>query len=214
MTIAIPRLDRSTVEEHGLTIADFLVPIRVGERVNARVRDITLVVAGALLIYLTARIAIPVPGSPIPITGQTFGVLLVGGALGFRRGLIGVALYVLLGVIGLPFFAEGKGGISVILGARGGYLVGFVVAGALVGRLAELGWDRKLGGAVGAMLLGSAVIYAIGLPWLGVVVGTSPAETIAQGLTPFIFGDALKLVLAAVLFPVAWWVVGRRPDDR
>ena len=214
MTIAIPRLDRSTVEEHGLTIADFLVPIRVGERVNARVRDISLVVAGALLIYLTARIAIPVPGSPVPITGQTFGVLLVGGALGFRRGLIGVALYVLLGVIGLPFFAEGKGGISVIWGATGGYLIGFVVAGALVGRLAELGWDRKLGGALGAMLLGSAVIYAIGLPWLGVVIGTSPAETIAQGLTPFIFGDALKLILAAVLFPVAWWVVGRRPDDR
>lgn len=214
MTIAIPRLDRSTVEERGLTIADFLVPIRVGERVNARVRDIALVVAGALLIYLTARISIPVPGSPVPITGQTFGVLLVGGALGFRRGLIGVALYVLLGVIGLPFFAEGKGGISVIWGATGGYLVGFVVAGALVGRLAELGWDRKIGGALGAMLLGSAVIYAIGLPWLGVVVGTSPAETIAQGLTPFLFGDALKLILAAVLFPVAWWVVGRRPDDR
>lgn len=214
MTIAIPRLDRSTAEEHGLTIADFLVPIRVGERVNARVRDIALVVAGALLIYLTARVAIPVPGSPVPITGQTFGVLLVGGALGFRRGLIGVALYVLLGVIGLPFFAEGKGGISVIWGATGGYLIGFVIAGALVGRLAELGWDRKLGGALGAMLLGSAVIYAIGLPWLGVVIGSSPSDTIAQGLTPFIFGDALKLVLAAVLFPVAWWVVGRRPDDR
>jgi biotin transport system substrate-specific component len=214
MTIAIPRLDRSTAEEHGLTIADFLVPIRVGERVNARVRDVSLVVAGALLIYLTARLSIPVPGSPVPVTGQTFGVLLVGGALGFRRGLIGVALYVLLGVIGLPFFAEGKGGISVIWGATGGYLIGFVVAGALVGRLAELGWDRKIGGALGAMLLGSAVIYAIGLPWLGVVVGMSPAETIAQGLTPFILGDALKLILAAVLFPMAWWVVGRRPDDR
>jgi biotin transport system substrate-specific component len=214
MTIAIPRLDRSTVEEHGLTIADFLVPIRVGERVNARVRDVALVVAGALLIYLTARVAIPVPGSPVPITGQTFGVLLVGGALGFRRGLIGVALYVLLGVIGLPFFAEGRGGLSVIWGATGGYLVGFVIAGALVGRLAELGWDRKIGGALGAMLLGSAVIYAIGLPWLGIVVGMSPAETIAQGFTPFLFGDALKLILAAVLFPVAWWVVGRRPDDR
>jgi biotin transport system substrate-specific component len=214
MTIAIPRLDRSTVEEHGLTIADFLVPIRVGERVNARVRDVALVVAGALLIYLTARIAIPVPGSPVPITGQTFGVLLVGGALGFRRGLIGVALYVLLGVIGLPFFAEGKGGISVIWGATGGYLIGFVAAGALVGRLAELGWDRKIGGALGAMLLGSAVIYALGLPWLGIVVGLSPAETIAEGLTPFLLGDALKLILAAVLFPVAWWVVGRRPDDR
>jgi biotin transport system substrate-specific component len=214
MTLAVPRLDRSTVEERGLTIADFLVPIRVGERVNARVRDVSLVVAGALLIYLSARISIPVPGSPVPITGQTFGVLLVGGGLGFRRGLIGVALYVLLGVIGLPFFAEGGRGISVIWGATGGYLIGFVVAGALVGRLAELGWDRRIGGALGAMLLGSAVIYAIGLPWLGIVIGTSPAETVAKGLTPFLVGDALKLLLAAVLFPAAWWVVGRRPDDR
>src|SRR6185436_15366592 len=119
MTLAIPRLDRSTAEERGLTIADFLVPIRLGERVNARVRDVALVVAGALLIYLSALVVIPVPGSPVPITGQTFGVLLVGGALGFRRGLAGVALYVLLGLIGLPFFAEGKGVVSVILGASG-----------------------------------------------------------------------------------------------
>jgi biotin transport system substrate-specific component len=214
MTLAIPRLDRSTAEERGLTIADFLVPIRLGERVNARVRDVSLVVAGALLIYLTARIVFLVPGSPVPITGQTFGVLLVGGALGFRRGLIGVGLYVLLGVVGLPFFAEGKGGLSVIWGATGGYLIGFAIAGALVGRLAELGWDRKIGGALGAMLLGTAVIYAIGLPWLGVVTSSSPEETIALGLTPFLLGDALKMVLAAVLFPVAWWVVGRRPDDR
>jgi biotin transport system substrate-specific component len=214
MTLAIPRLDRSTAEERGLTIADFLVPIRLGERVNARVRDVSLVIAGALFIYLTARIVIPVPGSPVPITGQTFGVLLVGGALGFRRGLIGVAFYVLLGVIGLPFFAEGRGGLSIIWGATGGYLVGFVVAGALVGRLAELGWDRRLGGALGAMLLGSAVIYAIGLPWLAVVTSSTPAETIELGLKPFLVGDALKLMLAAVLFPTAWWVVGRRPDDR
>jgi biotin transport system substrate-specific component len=214
MTLAIPRLDRSTVEERGLTIADFLVPIRLGERVNARVRDISLVIAGALLIYLSARVSHPVPGSPVPITGQTFGVLLVGGALGFRRGLIGVALYVLLGVVGLPFFAEGKGGISVIWGATGGYLIGFVVAGALVGRLAELGWDRKIGGALGAMLLGNVVIYVIALPWLGVVASATPARTIELGLTPFLVGDALKLVLAAILFPTAWWVVGRRPDDR
>lgn len=214
MTLAIPRLDRTTAEERGLTIADFLVPIRVGERVNARVRDVTLVIAGALLIYLSARIVIPVPGSPVPITGQTFGVLLVGGALGFRRGLVAVSLYVLLGVVGLPFFAEGKNGISVIWGATGGYLIGFVVAGALVGRLAELGWDRRIGGALGAMLLGNVVIYAIGLPWLGLVTSASPGETIEMGLTPFLFGDALKLILAGVLFPVAWWVVGRRPDDR
>ena len=214
MTLAIPRLDRTTAEERGLTIADFLVPIRVGERVNARVRDVTLVIAGALLIYLSARIVFPVPGSPVPITGQTFGVLLVGGALGFRRGLVAVSLYVLLGVVGLPFFAEGKNGISVIWGATGGYLIGFVVAGALVGRLAELGWDRRIGGALGAMLLGNVVIYAIGLPWLGLVTSASPGETIEMGLTPFLIGDALKLILAGVLFPVAWWVVGRRPDDR
>jgi biotin transport system substrate-specific component len=214
MTFATPRLDRTTAEERGLTIADFLVPIRVGERVNARIRDVALVVAGALLIYLTARVSIPVPGSPIPITGQTFGVLLVGGALGFRRGFIAVGLYVLLGVVGLPFFAEGKGGLSVVWGARGGYLMGFVIAGALVGRLAELGWDRRIGGALGAMFLGNVVIYAVGLPWLKVVTGMSVEEAVANGLTPFLLGDALKLALAAVLFPATWWIVGRRPDDR
>jgi biotin transport system substrate-specific component len=214
MTLAIPRLDRSTTAERGLTIADFLVPISVGERMHAKVRDVALVVAGALLIYLTARIAIPVPGSPVPITGQTFGVLLVGGALGLRRGLLAVALYVLLGVVGLPFFAEGKGGLSVIWGTNGGYLIGFVLAGAVVGRLAELGWDRRIGGAIGAMLVGSVIIYAIGLPWLMYVTGWDLGKTIDKGLTPFLVGDTLKLLLAAALFPAAWWVVGRRPDDR
>ena len=214
MTLAIPRLDRTTAEERGLTIADFLVPIRVGERLNIRVRDIVLVITGALFLYLTARIAIPVQGSPVPITGQTFGVLLVGGALGFRRGLLAVMLYVLLGVVGLPFFAEGKGGLVVIWGATGGYLIGFVVAGAVVGRLSELGWDRHIGGALGAMLIGSALIYLVGLPWLMVVTGSSLVETIDKGLRPYLVGDALKLALAAVIFPSAWWFVGRRPDDR
>jgi biotin transport system substrate-specific component len=214
MTFATRRLDRSTQAEHGLTIADFLVPIRVGERLNARVRDVALVVAGALFIYLTARLVVPVPGSPVPITGQTFGVLLVGGALGFRRGLVAISLYVLAGLVGLPFFAEGKGGAAVIWGATGGYLIGFILAGAVVGRLAELNWDRRIGGAVGAMLVGSVTIYAIGLPWLKVVTGWSIAETIEKGLLPFLVGDAIKLVLAAALFPAAWWVVGRRPDDR
>jgi biotin transport system substrate-specific component len=139
---------------------------------------------------------------------------LVGGALGLRRGFSAVTLYVLLGIVGLPFFAEGKGGISVIWGASGGYLIGFVAMGALVGRLAELGWDRKFVGALGAMLVGSVVLYAIALPWLKNVTGMSWQETIQIGLVPFLLGDALKAVLAAVLFPVAWWVVGRRPDDR
>ena len=98
-----------------------------------------------------------------------------------------------------------------IWGATGGYLIGFVIAGALVGRLAELGWDRRLGGALGAMLLGSAVIYAIGLPWLAVVAGMSIADTVANGLTPFLLGDALKLCFAAVLFPRpgGWWAAAR-----
>ena len=214
MTIAIPRLVRVPAAERGITIGDFLVPVGVGERISSRARHVALIVAGALFIYLTARVAIPVPGSPVPITGQTFGVLLVGGALGFRRGLLAVLLYVLLGVVGLPFFAEGKGGTQVILGATGGYLVGFVVAGALVGRLAELGWDRHIGGAIGAMLVGNAVIYAVGLPWLMAVASYDLPTAVAKGLTPFLVGDILKLALAAVLFPLAWWIVGRRPGER
>ena len=107
MTIVLPRLDRTNAAERGLTIADFLVPIRVGERLSTRVRHAALISAGALLIYLTAQIYIV--REPVPLTGQTFGVLVVGGALGMRRGLAAVALYVLLGVVGLPFFAESKG---------------------------------------------------------------------------------------------------------
>lgn len=212
MTIAMPRLDRSTVAERGLTIADFLVPITVAERLNARVRDSVLITTGALFIYLTSLVV--VPHDPVPWTGQTFGVLMVGGALGLRRGLLAVALYVLLGYVGLPFFAEGKSGASVILGATGGYLIGFIVAGTVVGRLAELGWDRRLGGAIGMMLVGSAIIYGIGLPWLGAVAHLTPSDTIAKGLAPFVLWDAAKLIVAAGIFPATWWLIGRRPDDR
>jgi len=208
-----PHLDRLPAAERGVTIADFLVPIRVGERMGSRLRHIGLIAVGALLIFATSRVAIPIPGSPVPITGQTFGVLLVGGALGFRRGLASIALYVLIGLIGLPFFAEGKGGLSVILGATGGYLVGFLVAGSLVGRLAELGWDRRIIGAFGAMVIGNIVIYLIGVPWLMAVAHYDLPTGIAKGVTPFLIGDAIKLVLAAAAFPVAWWIVGRRPGE-
>jgi biotin transport system substrate-specific component len=214
MSYAIPSLPRVPVTEKGLTIGDFLVPIRVGERVSPRLRHVLLVIAGAALIYLTSRISIPIPGNPIPFTLQNFGVLVVGGALGLRRGGSAALLYVLLGVVGLPFFAEGKGGVGVILGARGGYLIGFVVAAAVVGRLAELGWDRRIGGAIGATAIGTAVIYAIGVPWLAVVTGMSAGEAIATGLAPFLAFDIIKLLAAAALFPAAWWVVGRRPSDR
>ena len=207
------RLTRLPAEDRGITIADFLLPIRLGERMGSRLRNVALIAVGALLIFVTSRIVIPLPGTPIPITGQTFGVLLVGGALGFRRGALSIALYILIGLIGLPFFAEGKGGLAVILGARGGYLVGFLAAGALVGRLAEMGWDRRILGALGAMAIGNVLIYVIGVPWLMVVARLDPATAIAQGLTPFILGDALKLILAAAAFPVAWWVVGRRAGE-
>jgi len=212
MTIAIPRLDRSTAADRGITLADFLVPVTVAERMNARVRHIVLIAAGAFFILLTAQVYVVT--QPVPLTGQTFGVLVAGGALGFRRGAAAVGLYVLLGLIGLPLFAQHTGGTDVILGATGGYLIGFIAAGALVGRLAELGWDRHIGGSFGAMMLGEVVIYAIGLPWLKAVTGLSWADTIAFGLMPFLLWDAVKLSAAAVLFPTAWWLIGRRPQGR
>lgn len=203
----------------GLTLADRLVPAVLAARLAARSRDLALVAAGALLIALSAAVSIRLPDNPVPITGQTFGVLLVASALGLRRGLGATALYVAIGVIGLPAFAEGKGGLGVIasvsdgrlvLGATGGYLAGFVLAAALVGRLAQRGWDRRLPGALAAMALGNAVIYAIGLPWLAAATGFGPAETIAKGLVPFLLGDAAKLLLAAGVLPAAWWVVGKQ----
>jgi len=220
MTIALPRLQRIPADERGITIGDFLVPIRIWERIGVRARHIALIVAGALLISLSANFFIPL--SPIPITGQTFAVLLVGGALGFRRGIASTLLYLVIGFF-LPVYAQHQSGTetilsvsdgSLVLGVSGGYLVGFVLAAALVGRLAELGWDRRLAGSSAAMLLGNVVIYLVGLPWLQAATGMSWAMTIQEGLTPFVIGDGLKLLLAAVAFPAAWWLVGRRPGDR
>jgi len=213
MDLASPRLNRLPVEQRGLTIADFLLPIRVGERMGSRLRHVAMIALGTALIILCARISIPLPFTPVPITGQTFGVLLVSGALGFRRGLLSVGLYVLIGSLGLPVFAEGRSGTSVILGASGGYIVGFLIAGSVVGRLAELGWDRRIIGALGAMAIGNVVIYLIGVPWLMVALKLDLATGIAKGLTPFLVVDGIKLILAAAAFPVAWWIVGRRAGE-
>jgi biotin transport system substrate-specific component len=214
MSYAIPPLTRVPVTEKGITIADFLVPVRVGERVSPRLRNVVLVATGALLIFLTARVSVVIPGNPVPFTLQNLGILVVGGALGLRRGGLAAAFYVGLGMIGLPLFAGGKGGLDVMFGATGGYLAGFVLAAALVGRLAELGWDRRIGGAFGATLLGTAVIYLVGVPWLAVTMGLSAGEAFATGLVPFVLPDIAKLAVAAVVFPAAWWVVGRRPSER
>jgi biotin transport system substrate-specific component len=210
----LPSMDRLPAQERGITIGDFLVPIRLSERINVRARHVALILGGTLLIALAAQVSIPVPGSPVPITGQTFGVLLSAGALGFRRGVAATLLYLLIGLVGVSVFAHGSHGNEVVLGATGGYLVGFVLAAAVIGRLAELGWDRNLIGAVGAMLVGSVLIYAVAIPWLMVVTGFDLATALEKGMTPFLPGDAIKLVLAAGAFPVAWWVVGRRPGDR
>jgi biotin transport system substrate-specific component len=210
----LPAMDRLPANERGITIGDFLVPIRLSERLNARARHAALILAGTILISLAAQVSIPVPGSPVPITGQTFGVLLSAGALGFRRAIASTVLYLLIGIVGLPVFAHGTHGLEVITGATGGYLLGFVVAAAVVGRLAELGWDRNLVGGIGAMLIGSALIYAIGLPWLGFVAHLDLDTTLQKGLYPYIPGDVIKLALAAAAFPAAWWLVGRRPGDR
>ncbi len=214
MSYAIPSLTRVPAAERGLTIADFLVPVRLGERVSPRARDAGLVLAGAALLVIASRVSLPLPGSPVPLTLQTLGVLLVGGALGLRRGAAATLLFVALGVAGLPVFAGSRHGLDALMGVTGGYLVGFVLAGALVGRLAELGWDRHIGGSVGMNLLGSLAVYLVGVPWLAVVRQLTPAEAVAQGLAPFLLADAVKLLAAAGAFPAAWWVVGRRPSDR
>jgi biotin transport system substrate-specific component len=216
------RLNRLPVAERGITIGDFLVPIGVGERISSRARHVALIVAGALVIALSANLSIRVPGSPVPITGQTFAVLLVGGALGSRRGVLATLLYLVLGLF-LPVYAEQKQGLAVIgsiadghlvLGATGGYLVGFVVAGGIVGRLAELGWDRRFGGALLAMAIGNLVIYLFGVPWLMAATGFDLAKAFSAGVGPFLVGDVIKLALAAGLFPIAWWVVGRSTNER
>ena len=216
------RLNRLPAAERGITIGDFLVPITIGERISSRVRHIALIVAGALVIAITANFSIPVPGSPVPVTGQTFSVLLVGGALGARRGIAATLLYLVIGLF-LPVYAEQKQGLAIlgtvsgghlVLGATGGYLVGFVVASGLVGRLAELGWDRRFVGAFAMMAIGDLAIYLVGVPWLMAATGMDFSTALDKGLYPFVLGDVLKLALAAGVFPIAWWVVGRSTEER
>ena len=192
MTIALPRMQRLPQAERGITIADFLVPIRIGERISSRARHIALVLLGTLLVVLSTQLVIPT--SPVPFTGQTLAVLLVGGALGFRRAVLSLALYLAIGAVGLPVFSRGGHGTEFVLGATGGYLVGFVAAAAVVGRLAEMGWDRHLLGSIGAMLVGNVVIYACGAPWLAVVTQRSLADAIAVGVAPFLLWDAVKII--------------------
>ncbi|MEU9156386.1 biotin transporter BioY [Streptomyces sp. NPDC048417] len=166
----------------------------------SRVRDVALVAGGAALTGLAAQIAVPVPGSPVPVTGQTFAALLVGTALGARRGLLSLALYALAGLAGVPWFASGTSGVSVSFG----YILGMMLASAVVGALARRGADRNVLRMAGTMVLGEAIIYAIGVPYLAYSADLSASAAVAAGLTPFLIGDAVKAALAMGALPAAW----------
>jgi biotin transport system substrate-specific component len=179
---------------------------------RTRVTTAVAVVAVALLTAVAAQIRFPLPFTPVPITGQTFVVVLGGAVLGMRAGAASQLLYLALGAVGLPVFTEASGGWQVFQGATGGYLVGFVFAAALVGWLAEQRYDRRFTTAVWLFALGNLVIYAFGVPWLMVVTGWGLAEALAKGVLPFLVGDLLKIAAAAGLTPAAWRLLGR--DDR
>ncbi len=176
---------------------------------RTRARTVALVVGVALLTAAAAQITIPLPWTPVPVTGQTFAVLLAGATLGWRAGGASQVLYVALGAGGLPFYADGASGWQVATGATGGYLVGFVVAAALVGLLAEHRQDRSVLTSVPAMLAGTAVIYLLGVTWLAFVLDADATTALTKGLLPFVIGDAVKLVAAGLLLPAAWRLAGR-----
>jgi len=196
-------LATATLPRPGAVLADLLP---ASTRARGLARDAALVVGGAALTGLAAQIAVPVPGSPVPVTGQTLAVLLVGTALGARRGVASLALYLLAGLAGLPWFAQGTSGA----GATFGYVVGFVVAAALVGALARRGADRGPLRTAGAMVLGNLAVYAVGVPYLAVSLHVPLGTAASLGLYPYLVGDALKAALAMGLLPAAWKLVGRR----
>jgi biotin transport system substrate-specific component len=171
--------------------------------------DAALIVLGAAIIAGSAQLSIKLPFTPVPITGQTFSVLVVGASLGMLRGGASALLYVLIGMFGAPVYASGHGGLDVITGASGGYLVSYPFVSALTGRLAEERWDRRFSSAVGAMLTGNVVIYLFGLPWLAVDQHTGLEKTLELGLYPFVPGDTFKLYVAAAVLPTAWRIVDR-----
>jgi biotin transport system substrate-specific component len=174
-------------------------------RLDRRLRDLLLVIGGSLLVAAMAQVRIPLPFTPVPLTGQTFAVLLVGAVLGSRRGAASLLLYLVQGAVGLPVFAGGASGLLYMSGPTGGYLVGFVGAAYLVGMLAGRGLDRRVPSALLAFLAGEVVIYLFGVAWLSVYLGLRQA--LVAGLLPFLAGDAIKLATAALVLPAAWRLV-------
>jgi biotin transport system substrate-specific component len=182
--------------------------VRAGRPAAALLYDLALIAAGSLLIALSAQVAIPLPFSPVPVTGQTFGVLFVASALGRARGTAAVLAYLAEGAAGLPVFAGLAAGPAKLLGPTGGYLLGFVPGAWLCGALAERGWDRTPLRTTTSMILGNIAIFAFGLPWLARFVGASSVW--ALGFWPFLPGDIAKIGLAAALLPLGWKALGAR----
>ncbi len=178
---------------------------------GALARDALLVAGAAGFVGLLAQISIHLPFTPVPITGQTLGVLLAGAALGWRRAGAALLLYMVAGLAGVPWFADHSSGYA---SASFGYVIGFLAAAILCGYLAERGADRSVLRSVPAMIAAEVVIYAFGLTWLAIDLHLGASATIAEGLTPFLAGDAIKAALAAGLLPAAWWLAGHRPDGR
>jgi len=185
-----------------LVLAD-LVP-------GTRVRDLLLIAGGAALTGLLAQIAIPIAGSPVPVTGQTFGALAVGAALGWQRGMASMALYLVAGLAGVPWYADGGSGMNI---PSLGYVFGFVAAAALVGALASRGGDRSPLKTIGTMVLGNAVVYLIGLPYLAWSLGIDLTAAFDIGMKNYLLGDALKILLAAGCLPAAWRLMDRFHRD-
>ena len=192
-----------------MTLADAL-PLQSPSVARRRELDVALIAVGSLLVAVSAQIAIPLPWTPVPITGQTLGVLLVGASLGWRRGALAMALYLAEGAGGLPVFAGGGAGVVHLMGPTAGYLWSFPFAAGLVGWLADRGWDRRLWTALAAMALGELAVYAFGVPWLARFIGWE--RVWMAGFWPFLPGAIVKLGVAGAALPFAWKVVGGRED--
>ena len=193
-----------------------LVPslVRPSNRVAALAADVVLVAIGVALISASAQFSFHLPHTPVPVTGQTFAVLLVGGAYGATRGFATMAAYLVVGGLGYGVFAQHGSGWDVlswtkVAGATGGYLVGMLVAATVVGWLADRGWDRKVRRSIPAMVLGNVIIYAVGATWLAHVLNLTAQQAWDLGVKDFIPGDVVKILLAAGLLPAGWWVVDK-----
>jgi biotin transport system substrate-specific component len=171
----------------------------------------TLFVAGGVIfLSALAQVALPIPGSPVPITGQTLGVLLLATSYGATLGTTTFAVYLLAGIAGAPIFANGSFGIEKVVGATGGYLVGMLVASSLLGYMAQRRLDQKFITALPSMLLGNVIIFSFGLLWLHQYTGKDWSWTIGAGLTPFIFGEVLKIAIAGTSLPILWRFVQKK----